>query len=334
VAAVGLLSAAPVQAQAAPRDRAAADALFTEAKGLMESERFAEACPKLQESQRLDPAIGTLMYLAYCQEKAGQPAAAWATFRAAESAARQAKQAERERKARERAEALEATLPSLSIEVPEESRVTGLQIERDGVLLEADSYGRSVRVDPGTHVVSATAPGRKPWKRDVQLAAARAQETLTIPVLELDKPLATTEAAAAPAPTAEAAKQPGTEASASLGPSFWSQRNVGYIVGAAGVVGLAAGGYFAWLATSKEQRSDRNCAPDNPTWCNEKGIALNQEAQTAQRSSIISFAAGGVATAAGLVLVLTAPRAKPAGNVSVAPSINASGGTVFVTGKW
>ena len=37
-----------------------ADALFKEGRALLDAKKFDEACPKLAESQRLDPGAGTL----------------------------------------------------------------------------------------------------------------------------------------------------------------------------------------------------------------------------------------------------------------------------------
>src|SRR5690606_35491852 len=77
-----------VGAQGTATEQAAAEALFDQAMQLMQAGRHAEACPKLVESQKLDPAVGSQLYLADCYERTARTASAWATFREAGYAAR------------------------------------------------------------------------------------------------------------------------------------------------------------------------------------------------------------------------------------------------------
>src|SRR4051812_13938347 len=85
---VGLLSFALVlasqRAHAQETDSARAQALFERGVVLMDESRFDEACPMLEESQRLESAGGTVLNLAYCYERAGKLVAAASGYREAE----------------------------------------------------------------------------------------------------------------------------------------------------------------------------------------------------------------------------------------------------------
>jgi tetratricopeptide (TPR) repeat protein len=74
------------RADASLADKAAAQTLFDEGRKLMAKGMFADACPKLAESQKLDPGVGTQFNLSDCYEKMGQTASAWAGFLEAASA--------------------------------------------------------------------------------------------------------------------------------------------------------------------------------------------------------------------------------------------------------
>src|SRR5262245_37563455 len=63
--------APPLRASAVNLDAAAAEALFREGRQLMDSGAIAQACVKFEESLRLDPALGTMLNLAVCEERAG-----------------------------------------------------------------------------------------------------------------------------------------------------------------------------------------------------------------------------------------------------------------------
>ena len=59
-------------ARADDANASSADRLFNEANGLVQTGHYAEACPKFEQSQKLDPAIGTQFNLADCFEHVGR----------------------------------------------------------------------------------------------------------------------------------------------------------------------------------------------------------------------------------------------------------------------
>src|SRR5947208_5583649 len=138
-------------------DAATAQALHDEAKALIAKGSWEPACPKLEESFRLSPAIGTRYKLADCYEHTGRTASAWAHFLGVASSAKSAGQADREREARARAAALEPKLSRLAVVVPEKSRVSGLEVKGGGTVVGAAQWGGSVPSGPGAHAIGATA---------------------------------------------------------------------------------------------------------------------------------------------------------------------------------
>src|SRR5260221_11014313 len=77
---VGLAFATVMSTAHAQNDPVAARTLFDEGRKLLADGKYDAACPKLEESQRLDPGTGTLFNLADCWEQIGRTASAWARF--------------------------------------------------------------------------------------------------------------------------------------------------------------------------------------------------------------------------------------------------------------
>jgi len=161
-----------------------AETLFQDGKRLLEQGDAPAACPKLAESLRLDRATGTLLALAMCHEVEGRLASAWAEYLEVIARAKKDGRSDREEAARQYAHALEARLSTLSIAVPAAvAQIPGLAVQRDGLALEAPAWSTAVPVDPGSHVIAATAPGRRAWTTTVTVSGAADHLTVTVPLL-------------------------------------------------------------------------------------------------------------------------------------------------------
>jgi hypothetical protein len=178
-------------AEPSPADKTLAQSLFDEARHLMDQGRYADACPRLADSERLDPGGGTVLNLALCYDKLGKLALAYSTYGDAISLAITEQRHERETFARERVAALAPRLPHLTLVVTGTDAAT---VTLDGSNVPRSAWGLSTAVDPGEHTVEATAPGFTPSKTTLTLAEG---ETRSVPVT-----LAPVPAAPAPPPTA------------------------------------------------------------------------------------------------------------------------------------
>jgi hypothetical protein len=286
-----IVSVVPVYAQEA----AAAQALFDEGKRLMDAGKYAEACPKLMESQRLDPGGGTLMAIALCHEAEGKTATAWADFNLALAEARKDHRSDRENAAAEHVKALEQKLTRLRI-IPPMQKPHGLEIKRDGVLVGEPQWGTPLPIDPGEHAFEATAPGKTPWKESVDVRGEGRIVDVNVGTPEdapkVDAP-APAPAPAPPAPAHETASETGT------------QKLLAYIVGGAGVVATGIGLGFGLSASSKWSQAERAC-PRNA--CTDPAMQKQgMDAGSLADVSTVLVTAGAVAVVTGVVLWLTAP---------------------------
>ncbi|MBN2194872.1 MAG: hypothetical protein JW751_18795 [Polyangiaceae bacterium] len=279
-------------------DMAAAEALFNEGQQLFGAGRTDEACEKFAESQRLDPSPGTLLNLARCHEKQGKTASAWAEYLAAKRAASTAGRSDVAEAAAGLADALAPTLSYLTVHVA--VRVDGLQVTRDGVLLEEGALGAKLPVDPGTHRIQAHAPGHEPWSAEVVVAAQESQQ-LDIPALA-PKPRAPTEPAARQSEVQEPEEPRGSgvpPASRARPPTF------GYVLGGVGVVALGTGFAFGGMAKGRYDDALDSCP--SRAGCSDASIADRDDADVFATVANVAIPVGVAALITGVVLVATHP---------------------------
>jgi len=177
--------ASPGEAAAQPADTQA-DVLFRRGRELLTAGNYAEACAAFDASQELAPNISTLVNQANCREKHGQLASAWRLFADAERQTRTATDEptrELHQIVADRATRLEPRRSMLTIEVPGDRQIAGLEILRNGERIAPDAWNQALPVDGGTYEITARAPGRPDWSTTISVGIERDRKTIEVPRL-------------------------------------------------------------------------------------------------------------------------------------------------------
>lgn len=319
---VAIALGVPQVARADNANSAAAQALFDQARKLMAQGQYRAACPKLEESQRLDPGSGTLINLADCYDHEGKTATSWSTFLEAAAASHRVGNSAREQAARARAAQLEPKLSKLVIDVAAGSRVPGLTVTRDGEKIDSPMWGTPVPIDPGTHKIVAKAPGHASWRYLVAVQSGPTTQTVHIPLLA--------PAAAGPPGALPQASPAGAGASdrgqQKPGSSFGPERALALVAGGVGIAGVAVGTVFGLRSKSKHDEAAQHC--DGSLCRDQAGVDLKSEARSAGNVSTVAFIVGGVGLAGAAVLWLTAGSGSAHTQVGLGPR------GVAVRGEW
>lgn len=298
------------------QNKAAAESLFEQARRLLKEGQNAEACPKLEESQRLDPGVGTLLHLGECYERLGRTASAWATFHEASALAQTSQQSERVKLAQQRAESLETRLIWLRIEVPPEARVPGLEVRQNGQLIPPQRWGVEVPVDPGVYEITASAPGYQEFHMRLPLQEPGHQPFTLGGLSPLPPPLASS----APAPLPPLAPSHPPASPPPPAPREAPPATRRYAAVSLGVLGLAFAGvgtYFGVHALSRNKDASPYCDAQNR--CDEPGLRARHDAVQSGNLSTLFFGVGLLSAGTGLTLWLTEPTPAPT-TLSLSPS--------------
>jgi hypothetical protein len=293
-------------ARATGDDVATAQLLFDEGRRRMAQGDYANACPKLAESQRLSPAVGTEFNLADCWEHVGKLASSWAAFLDVADLTHRRGEAERELAARQRADALAPRLGKLTIDVPAPRRIADLEVRRDGELVRDTVWGIAVPVDAGDHRIEAHASGRRPWSAVVHTQDGQTA-SVTVPDLAPAPPVVPVDvgnnrAAAPPPPSPPALPPP-------VAPLPGPDHTAAFVVLGAAVVfaGVGIAGVVEHGAQVSDYNADPSCpaitAVGRPAHCND----LVNSASTWNTVAVVSFVASGIALVGGVTLWLATP---------------------------
>jgi hypothetical protein len=321
-----LLVASSAAGEPTSAERVAARTLFDDGRAAMKVGDYATACPKLEESQRLDPGIGTLYNLGSCYEGQGRLASAWTTFLEVAEAAQHAHEPDREAAARARAATLEPRLPHLRVTVDGPDHPT---LTLDGRPFAEGLLGTNVPIDPGGHDVGADAQGKKHWASHVQAQEA-VTAVVTVPLLEdaavTAIPLAETPVVTPPVEQPVPWSPPPTARASS-----W-RTPTEIVAGALGVAGIGVGSGLGVLAINKwTDAKNEHCIQNAASgqWTCPSGQATDSwsTANSAGIASTASFIVGAALVATGAVLWFTRPK--------VAATVGArSDGRVVVEGRF
>ena len=295
-------------------EKVLAETLFQRGLSLMGEKRYEAACDHLRQSMDIEPAIGTMLYLADCYERIGRTASAWALFAEASSTSRAEGQLDRAALAKERAAALRERLCKIAILLGDTKETPGLQVRTDGVLASAATWDLALPVDPGPHQVEISAPGFEPFRAEVRVTPpCETVTTLRVPALK-QKPAAPQVAVAQAAPVAgppAAGDDPSAAASPAKGPhrtvskrtsvgrdtgTHWSRIAAISMTGV-GLLATAVGAGFGARAYALDAQADRECGSSAGNCASLSGFEAAKDAQQAANLAT-GLVVAGVATAA------------------------------------
>jgi hypothetical protein len=218
--------------------------------------------------------------------------------------------------ARREVKKLAARIPSVIITVKGPSAP---DVTLDGAPLPAAALGEKHPVDPGAHMIRASANGFEARTVSITLTEGK-QESVTVEL----KPTAQAESSPPePSPSPAAASAPPGPVTRPAGTSEAvgsTQKTLGIIGLSLGGVGFGLGGATGVLAIVQRNSFKSRCAGYD---CPADLAATISTYRTLGALSTAGFIVGGAGVVAGTILLLTAPKAKGRAEASVTPLVGA-----------
>jgi tetratricopeptide (TPR) repeat protein len=310
-------------ARTAWADGTPADEAFKKGRDLLKAGRYAEACEQFEQSQALDPALGTLFNIAQCDEHIGKLASAMAAYR--EVVSRDTK-AERRETANDMASKLATRVPKLVVKVPGDAKHVTITLDNKHVI----QPNTPVELDNGQHSIDVRADGMKEFSQTATIVEEGKTVTVTA---RLEPGTGKTETDAKPDGKKKPDAPPKPTGSETDETPRSSRKTWAIGAMAAGGAALVTGVVYGALASSKWKDAKAVCGG---TTCTsqadaDRASALGDQARSKANVSTVLFAAGGVIAAVGVVLWVTAPSEHA---VAVSARASSDGGALVLSGRF
>jgi hypothetical protein len=215
------------------------------------------------------------------------------------------------------------------------------KVTLDGAAVQSVLIGVARPIDPGSHRITAEAPGFAAQSKDIVVTDAGKASV----VLELVPGDSQPAPSSALAPETSAhnlapVQSDSRGAPSDVGTSSNGKRIAAYTAFGVGAVGLGVGAAFWATSASKRSQADQKFADcGGPTGCtngnplSQQVTTLDNSARSAQALSIVGFAVGGLAASAGVVLFVLSQHHEPSSSgVTVVPRLGL--GSAGVTGTF
>jgi hypothetical protein len=298
-----------------------AEAAFRDGRKAVRAGDWATACTKFAESERLEPAPGTLLNLADCEDHVGKLVSAHEHFGVAASGFPRGDA--RRNLALAREEQLDKRIVRLTLHLaPSAPPDTG--VHTGDAPIPASALGSPMLVDPGklTLVVTASGHADRPYTLNLH-EGDQVEQTLEAGDLATSTPAAT--GGPATSDSGAATLSPPI----SPRPTGHGRRTLGFVLGGIGIAGVATGAVTGLLALDRASTVKNHC-PDNA--CDPQGLHAAAQGQWLAPTSTVAFVAGGALLAAGAYFVFFG--GKRSSSVAFAPAIGPQGGGAILQGAF
>jgi hypothetical protein len=305
VAATAASATTAARADPTPANRTLAQSLFEQARKLMAAKDFSAACPKLAQSEALDPSPGTLLNLAVCHEQSGRLATAWSEFNDAAASARAAREDARVSFATTRVRAIEPRLAHVTIVL--HGPAEGVTATLDRAAVGNAAFSTPVPIDTGNHALAVAVDGKQVWETTLDVPSDGASVTVEVPSQVLVR---------APTPTASPA--PVATTTGPLEPP--APRWPAYVALGVGGAGLVAGTIFGVIALGAKGSLDDYAGC--PSACPAAQRSRVDSLHTDELLADVGLGVGVVGAAVGAFLLLrsTSVSASTSVGIDVAPT--------------